>query len=322
MSEILKKLQKDIHFIEGLNSCMNCGICTAICPAAEFYNYDPRVIVETVQRGNEEEIEELLKSDTIWYCGECMSCKTRCPRCNTPGLVIMALRKISQELGYFVYSEKGRQQYALKHVVGESILKRGYCVTPDLVKPEMHPEQGPVWEWIYEHLDDVYERMHSNYRQPGAGALREVDSESMDELRKIFDVTGGTEFLEKIDSCSQHVADEEKVDLEEAYFLKDALKFREALPEAPLIYVGGLVARQKIDEVLDAGFEAVQMGRALLNEPGFVNRMKQEEQARCSCGHSNYCIGRMYSIEMACHQHLKETLPPCLQKEIEKLEKK
>ena len=49
---------------------------------------------------------------------------------------------------------------------------------------------------------------------------------------------------------------------------------------------------------------------------------EQEEQARCNCGHSNYCIGRMYSIEMACHQHLKETLPPCLQKEIEKLEKK
>lgn len=98
------------------------------------------------------------------------------------------------------------------------------------------------------------------------------------------------------------------VPFEEAYFLKDALKFREALPEAPLIYVGGLVARQKIDEVLDAGFEAVQMGRALLNEPGFVNRMKQEEQARCNCGHSNYCIGRMYSIEMACHQHLKENV--------------
>ena len=54
---------------------------------------------------------------------------------------------------------------------------------PDLVKPEMHPEQGPVWEWIYEHLDDVYERMHSNYRQPGAGALREVDSESMEKYR-------------------------------------------------------------------------------------------------------------------------------------------
>ena len=43
------------------------------------------------------------------------------------------------------------------------------------------------------------------------------------------------------------------------------------------------VTRQKIDEVLNDGFEAVQMGRALLNEPGFVNRMRMEENARCSC---------------------------------------
>ena len=111
------------------------------------------------------------------------------------------------------------------------------------------------------------------------------------------------------------------VPFKEAYFLEDALKFREALPDASLIYVGGLVSREKIEEVLDLGFDAVQMARALLNEPGFVNRMRQEELARCTCGHSNYCIGRMYTIEMACHQHLKERLPLCLQKEIEKLEK-
>ena len=111
------------------------------------------------------------------------------------------------------------------------------------------------------------------------------------------------------------------VPFQEAYFLEDALKFREAIKEIPLVYVGGLVARNKIDEVLDKGFEFVQMGRALLNEPGFVNRMKAEEGARCSCKHSNYCIGRMYSIEMACHQRLNEELPPCLIKEIEKLEK-
>lgn len=220
MGDILKRLREDIHFMEGFNSCMNCGVCTAICPAAEFYNYDPRVIVETVQRGDEGEIEELLKSDTIWYCGECMSCKTRCPRCNTPGLVIMGLRKVSQELGYFVHSEKGRQQYALKHVIGESVLKRGYCVTPDLVKPEMHPEQGPVWEWIYEHMDDFYDRVHGNLRKPGAGALRAVDAESMDELHRIFDVTGGTEFLNQIESYSREKAEEEGTDLEEGYLLR------------------------------------------------------------------------------------------------------
>ena len=110
------------------------------------------------------------------------------------------------------------------------------------------------------------------------------------------------------------------VPFKEAYFLDDALKFRAELPDMPLVYVGGLVAREKIDEVLNQGFEAVQMGRALLNEPGFVNRMRAEEKARCNCRHSNYCIARMYSIDMACHQHLKEELPPCLKKEIERIE--
>lgn len=111
------------------------------------------------------------------------------------------------------------------------------------------------------------------------------------------------------------------VPFKEAYFLEDALQFRKHIKEIPLVYVGGLVSRKKIDEVLDSGFDFVQMGRALLNEPGFVNRMKEEEQARCNCKHSNYCIARMYTLDMACHQHLKETLPPHLKKEIEKLEK-
>ena len=110
------------------------------------------------------------------------------------------------------------------------------------------------------------------------------------------------------------------VPFQEAYFLEDALKFREEI-KIPLVYVGGLVSREKIDEVLDDGFEFVQMARALLNEPDFVNRMHREENARCNCGHSNYCIGRMYSIEMACHKHLKD-LPRKLEKEIEQLENK
>ena len=111
------------------------------------------------------------------------------------------------------------------------------------------------------------------------------------------------------------------VPFKEAYFLEDALLFRKEITEIPLVYVGGLVAREKIDEVLNDGFEFVQMGRALLNEPGFVNRMKEEENARCSCKHSNYCIARMYTLEMACHQRLKEELPCSLKKEIEELEK-
>ncbi len=106
----------------------------------------------------------------------------------------------------------------------------------------------------------------------------------------------------------------------EAYFLEDALKFRAAL-KMPLVYVGGLISREKIEEVLGHGFEFVSMARALLNDPAFVNHMKEDEQARCNCGHSNYCIARMYSLEMACHKHM-QNLPKSIVKEIEKLEYK
>ena len=107
----------------------------------------------------------------------------------------------------------------------------------------------------------------------------------------------------------------------EAFFLEDALKFREAMPDMKFIYVGGLVTGDVINEVLSHGFEAVQMARSLLNEPDFVNRLKEDPHHRCGCKHSNYCIGRMYTLEMACHQHLMEELPSDLKKEIARIEK-
>ena len=42
MGKLYDELMQDVHLEEGLNACINCGTCTAICPAAEFYNYDPR----------------------------------------------------------------------------------------------------------------------------------------------------------------------------------------------------------------------------------------------------------------------------------------
>ena len=111
-----------------------------------------------------------------------------------------------------------------------------------------------------------------------------------------------------------------KEPFKEAYFLEDAMKFRKALT-MPLIYVGGLISRDKIDEVLNKGFEFVAMARALVNEPGFVNRMKEDEHARCDCGHSNYCIARIYTKDMVCHKTV-DGLPECIVREIKRLENK
>jgi len=225
MEYYLELLRQDIRFVEGLKACMNCGICTAICPAAEFYDYDPRKIVDTVQKGDDEEIEKLLKSETIWYCGECMSCKTRCPRGNTPALVVMALRTLSQNLGFFTESEKGRQQFAIKRTVGENIFKYGYCVATYAVRPDMHPEQGPIWDYLLENTYDIYERLGGQINELGAGPLRRIPEDAKEELIKIFEVTGGTKLYETIETHSRNKAaemglqfDEEGIDNE--YFIE------------------------------------------------------------------------------------------------------
>lgn len=205
---LTERLFDDIRLQEGLNACMNCGICTAICPAAEYYEYDPRGIVAAVQSGNTERITELLSSEQIWYCGQCMSCKTRCPRNNCPGLVIIALRKLSQETGAFTASKKGRQQYLIRQVIGGNIMKHGFCLYPTSVVPATHPEQGPVWRWVYENMQDVYDVVGANMGKEGPGALRKIPEPALDELRAIFDHTGGTAFFTAIDSHSEHKAEE------------------------------------------------------------------------------------------------------------------
>ncbi|MBP5189699.1 MAG: 4Fe-4S dicluster domain-containing protein [Bacteroidales bacterium] len=198
MGNLVDYIKQDVRADEALKACMNCGMCTAVCPAAEFYDYDPRRICDTVQRGDETEIENLLKGDTIWFCGQCMSCKTRCPRGNVPGELISVLRRASEELGYFAESEKGRQQKQLMNAIGTNILEIGYCVHPDRVDPDYHPEQGPIWEWYRENIEEIAPKLGANYHGSGPGALRTIPEEDLDEVRKIFEVTGGMELRKKV----------------------------------------------------------------------------------------------------------------------------
>ena len=106
------------------------------------------------------------------------------------------------------------------------------------------------------------------------------------------------------------------VPYKDAYFLETARKFREAL-DMPLIYVGGMVDKKDMEQVIDDGFVAFQMARALVRDTDFVNKLQRGECTRSECSHSNYCIARMYTLEMRCHSCV-ENLPSNLKKEIEK----
>lgn len=108
-------------------------------------------------------------------------------------------------------------------------------------------------------------------------------------------------------------------DFEECFFLENARKFRAEL-KCPLVYVGGLVSREGIERVLDSGFELVQMARALVNDPAFVNKLKEGDMStRSGCDHRDYCIARMYSVDMKCCHNCSEEIPKRLWKELDKM---
>ncbi|HOO42072.1 MAG TPA: NADH:flavin oxidoreductase [Bacteroidales bacterium] len=99
------------------------------------------------------------------------------------------------------------------------------------------------------------------------------------------------------------------VPFKEGYFLEDARIFRKHI-RIPLVCLGGMFSRSVIEQALDGGFEFIGLARPLINDPAFVKHMKEAEEKdpgcafSSSCKHTNYCIARMYSIDMACHQHL------------------
>lgn len=108
------------------------------------------------------------------------------------------------------------------------------------------------------------------------------------------------------------------VPYKDLYFLETAKRFRKAL-KLPLIYVGGVTSKEGMQRVLDEGFVAFQMARSLIRDTNFMNKIRSGEQTCSECGHSNYCIGRMYTLEMKCHTCVKD-LPKKLEKEVKELE--
>ena len=51
-------------------------------------------------------------------------------------------------------------------------------------------------------------RLGANYKGDGPGILRKIPEEAMEEIRKIFEVTGGNARFEKIEKFSKQKAEE------------------------------------------------------------------------------------------------------------------
>lgn len=80
---------------------------------------------------------------------------------------------------------------------------------------------------------------------------------------------------------------------EEAFFLPYARQFRDAL-SMPLILLGGIDRFDTVTQAMAEGFSFVAMARALLREPGLVDRWRDDRDHEGLCVHCNKCMPSIY----------------------------
>ncbi|MCU1734566.1 MULTISPECIES: NADH:flavin oxidoreductase [unclassified Pseudomonas] len=84
------------------------------------------------------------------------------------------------------------------------------------------------------------------------------------------------------------------VEFRELYLLEHARKVRAAV-KMPLAYLGGAKSLGSIEQLMSEGFDLVAMGRALIAEPGYVNKLANGEGRSNKCTACNRCVAMMYT---------------------------
>jgi len=177
---------------------------------------------------------------------------------------------------------------AVREAVGRDVAVTAKLNMSDGVRGGLRPEESlQVATWLQDDgaLDAIELTGGSSLANPmylfkGAAPVREFRATLPWYLRGGFRLVG-SKFLKTYP-------------YEEAYFLSMAAEFREAL-DLPLVLLGGISRIDTAQRGLDAGFEFVAMGRALLHDPDLVRKWQEGSTVPSGCIHCNRCMPTIYT---------------------------
>jgi heterodisulfide reductase subunit B/heterodisulfide reductase subunit C len=179
--EELKKLRLDWLLTDprapNFYSCVQCGACTGICPAASLdKKYNPRRLVECLLRGWTTEGYPLEK------CFSCYTCKYACRKGNCVADIIKILKE-NEWTGLNSNHERCQEELYCK-----SLYEQGLCVTFDALSPDKIPEWGSSWERIYSNMKKFRSELGLEVH------CRKLPQKSLDEIREIVASTKTKKF--------------------------------------------------------------------------------------------------------------------------------
>lgn len=81
---------------QNISTCYQCGNCTAGCPAGFVYDRQVSQIMRGIQLGLKDQV---LSSNSIWFCLGCSMCSLRCPNEIDVAAVMETLRHMARQEG-------------------------------------------------------------------------------------------------------------------------------------------------------------------------------------------------------------------------------
>jgi heterodisulfide reductase subunit C len=104
---------------EDVSKCIQCGKCSAGCPISPEMDLQPNQVIHLIQIND---LETVLRSQTIWLCASCQTCSARCPEDIDVAQIMDSLRKLAVEEKVPIGEENGMK---FDELFLDSIRKRG-----------------------------------------------------------------------------------------------------------------------------------------------------------------------------------------------------
>ena len=183
--QLVKDVLKDIKASPdlGIYKCVQCGMCTSVCPGARQTEYDPRDMIRRVL----EDDETVIDDETIWNCFSCYTCNSVCPSGNNASEINQILRQMSIDKG------EGMKKIVAFAAYGDSFMELGVGSIPNNFFDVMVKDVGPGYMDLKLNIEDIRTDL-------GLGSYI-LPKKAINEVESILDNSGFKDRLEKIKRC-------------------------------------------------------------------------------------------------------------------------
>ena len=215
---IFSEFRDDPRYAEFVKGCLNCGECTTGCPAARFYDFSPREMLQVAIHADAATLWDAMQ-EKVWACCQCYSCTMRCRFGNDIGGIINVMRELSVRHGL----ESARRTLAPFGRTFALLTTVGTQLSPDMIQPEFFRDWGPTATRTDETwgvpLEILRKAIPVDVLQTTRAAW-EVSVQTSLELFRIYEETGVLDMLRSIDpdltEMLIEIVDERREEFEEA----------------------------------------------------------------------------------------------------------